>query len=486
MVAELKTLVTFFGATGDLAKRLLYPSVFNLYKKGYLAENFAVVGTARQDLTDEEYREMVTESVQDGQDAAQVAAFVAHFSYDASDVTEAAGYANLKKTIEAASAKFGVEGNRIFYMSVAPRFFGTIAQFLKSEGLLADKGYNRIMIEKPFGTSYETAEKLQNELTAAFDEDQVYRIDHFLGKEMVLNIAPLRFGNPLINNAWNKDYIKNVQVTLAETLGVEERAGYYDTAGALLDMIQNHTMQIIGWLAMEEPKDFSDVAIRDAKNAAFSALEIYDEAGVNRYFVRGQYGAGKTAGHIAYNQEPDVPADSKTNTYIAGELHFNTPRWEGVPFYVRSGKRLTKKTTRIDVVFKAGAFSFGSAQEPQETVLSIVVSPDEKITWSLNAKEVSDNFNTQTIDLNWAPTAEQKAITPAPYERMLHDAMDGNGSNFADWHGVATAWKFTDAISDVYAADKAPLEIYESDTMGPQAADDLLAKNGDAWVFRGE
>lgn len=487
MVDELKTLVTFFGATGDLAKRLLYPSVFNLYKKGYLAKNFAIVGTARQDLTDAEYQDMVRTSVSEGQDKEQVEAFLEHFSYIASDVTDAAGYVGLKEEIEKASDKFDVAGNRIFYLAVAPRFFGTIAQFLKSEGLLADTGYNRIMIEKPFGTSYKTAEQLQNELTAAFNEDQVYRIDHFLGKEMVMNIAPLRFGNPMLNTAWNKDYIKNVQVTLAETLGVEERAGYYDTAGALLDMIQNHTMQIIGWLAMEEPKDFSAAEIRNAKNAAFSALKIYNEEEVNRYFVRAQYGASKTnADHVAYTDEPDVPKDSKTNTYIAGELQFNTPRWEGVPFYIRSGKRMSKKTTRIDVVFKAGVFKFGGQQEPQETVLTIVVSPDEKITMSLNSKKVADNFSTQVINLGWAPTAEEKAETPAPYERMLHDAMDGNGSNFADWHGVATAWKFTDALSDVYAADKAPLFTYESDTMGPKEADELLAKNGDAWVFDGE
>lgn len=486
MAKELKTLVTFFGATGDLAKRLLYPSVFNLYKKGYLVNDFAIVGTSRQELTDDEYQDMVRTSISEGQDKDQVESFLKHFSYIASDVTEAEGYAGLKTKIEEESAKFNVVGNRIFYLAVAPRFFGTIAQYLKSEGLMSDEGYNRIMIEKPFGTSYETAEQLQNELTQAFDEDQVYRIDHFMGKELVMGIAPLRFGNPMLNTAWNKDYIKNVQVTLAETLGVEERAGYYDTAGALLDMIQNHTMQIIGWLAMEEPKDFSDVAIRNAKNAAFSALEIYDAKGADRYFVRGQYTASATnKDHVSYTDEPDVPKDSQTNTYIAGELHFNTPRWQGVPFYIRSGKRMEAKTTRIDVVFKAGAFKFGGQQEPQETVLSIVVSPDAHITMSLNAKEVSDDFSTQLIDLGWAPTDQQKADTPAPYERLLHDAMDGNGSNFADWHGVATAWKFVDALSAAYAENKAPLYKYASDTMGPKEADELLERNGDSWVFKG-
>ncbi|MDF7637573.1 glucose-6-phosphate dehydrogenase [Leuconostocaceae bacterium ESL0958] len=485
MVAEQQTLVTFFGATGDLAKRLLYPSVFNLYKKGFLQEHFAIVGTARQEISTAEYRDMVYTAIEGDQDKERAAAFIEHFSYCASDVTEAAGYHALREAIEAASAKFGVQGNRIFYMSVAPRFFGTIAQYLKSEGLLADQGYNRIMIEKPFGTSYDTAAALQNELENAFDENQLYRIDHFLGKEMVLNIAPIRFGNPLLKAAWNKDYIKNVQVTLAETLGVEERAGYYDTAGALLDMFQNHAMQIVGWLAMEEPSSFTDTAIREAKNAAFNALQVYTPEEVARYFVRGQYGPGKEAGHVAYTEEPDVPADSKTNTYIAGELHFDTPRWAGVPFYVRSGKRLEKKTTRIDVVFKAGSFDFGNGQKSAETVLTIEVSPEEKVTLSLNAKAVADDFETRTIDLGWTPSASEKAAIPAPYERMLHDAMDGDGSNFADWNGVATAWKVTDAVSQTYAADQAPLEIYESDTMGPKAADDLLAKNGDTWVFRG-
>ncbi|CAK8054855.1 glucose-6-phosphate dehydrogenase [Eupransor demetentiae] len=487
MVAEIKTLVTFFGATGDLAKRMLYPSVFNLYKKGYLKENFAVVGTSRQDLTNEEFQDMVRTSIKDGvTDQKQAEDFLAHFSYCASDVTDAAGYAGLKDTIDAAEKKFQIPGNRIFYMSVAPRFFGTIAHYLKSEGLLAKEGFNRLMIEKPFGTSYDTAEKLQTELEDAFNDDQLYRIDHFLGKEMIMNIAPIRFGNPFIAAAWNKDYIKNVQVTLAETLGVEERADYYETAGALLDMIQNHTMQIVGWLAMEEPKSFNDKNIRAAKNAAFSALKIYNNEEVARYFVRGQYGAGENPDYKPYTQEPNVPADSKNNTYIAGELQFNTPRWEGVPFYIRSGKRMAKKTTRIDIVFKAGTFQMNAEQEPQETVLSIVVSPDAGVQWSINAKDVSDNFSTHLINLNWAPTAEEVKNTPAPYERMIHDCMDGNGSNFADWHGVATAWKFTDAISKAYADDAAPLETYASGSMGPKAADELLAKNGDHWVFNGK
>lgn len=487
MVSEIKTLVTFFGGTGDLAKRKLYPSVFNLYKKGYLQEHFAIVGTARQDLSDAEFKQLVRESIADfTEDQAQAEAFIEHFSYRAHDVTDAASYNVLKLAIEEAAQKFDIEGNRIFYMSVAPRFFGTIAQYLKSEGLLATTGYNRLMIEKPFGTSYATAEALQNNLEDAFDDNQLFRIDHYLGKEMVQNIAALRFGNPIFDAAWNKDYIKNVQVTLSEVLGVEERAGYYDTAGALLDMIQNHTMQIVGWLAMEKPESFNDTDIRAAKNAAFNALKIYDEAEVNKYFVRAQYGAGDSADFLPYLEEKDVPADSKNNTFIAGELQFDLPRWEGVPFYVRSGKRLAAKQTRVDIVFKAGKFNFGSATPAQESVLSILIDPKGGVQFTVNAKRVSDAFDTRTIDLGWQASAEDKQNTPEPYERMIHDAMDGNGSNFADWNGVATAWRFVDAISAVYTADKAPLETYKSGSMGPDASDQLLAANGDKWFYTGQ
>ena len=487
MPAEITTLLTFFGGTGDLAKRKLYPSTYNLFKKGFLQEHFAVIGTARQELTTEEFHEMVRESIADFvEDQANAEEFISHFYYIQQDITDANGYAAMLDLNNELDAKYSLKGNRIFYMSVAPRFFGTVAKYLKSEGLITENGeYNRLMIEKPFGTSYETAEKLQSELENAFDDDQLFRIDHYLGKEMVQNIAALRFGNPIFDAAWNKDYIKNVQVTLSEVLGVEERAGYYDTAGALLDMIQNHTMQIVGWLAMEKPDSFTDKDIRAAKNAAFNALKIYNEEEVNKYFVHGQYVGGDSAEFKPYLEEMDVPADSKNNTYIAGELQFDLPRWEGVPFYVRSGKRLAAKQTRIDIVFKAGTFQFGAAQEAQEAILSILVDPTGGIEFKINSKSVEDDFNTRLIGLDWQVSEEDKLNTPEPYERMIHDTMNGDGSNFADWNGVAIAWKFVDAISAVYAADKAPLETYKSGSMGPAAADKLLANNGDAWVFKG-
>ncbi len=485
---EITTLLTFFGGTGDLAKRKLYPSTYNLFKKGFLQEHFAIIGTARQDMTNDEFREVVRTSIADfTEDKANAEAFIEHFYYIQQDITDQSGYADMLALNNKLDAQYDLKGNRIFYMSVAPRFFGTVAQYLNSEGLITKSGeFNRLMIEKPFGSSYETAEKLQNELSEAFDENQIYRIDHYLGKEMVQNIAAVRFGNPLFDAAWNKDYIENIQVTLSEVLGVEERAGYYDTAGALRDMIQNHTMQVIGWLAMEKPASFTDKEIRAAKNAAFDSLKIYNSAEeVAQNFVRGQYGESADGSQKKYLDEMDVPADSQNNTFVAGKLQFDMPRWEGVPFYIRSGKRLAAKSTRVDVVFKKGLNIFGDDISLANPVLSILIDPKGGIEFKINAKDIKSAFDTRTIDLAWQVSDEDKAVTPEPYERMIHDAMNGDGSNFADWNGVGTAWRFVDAIQAAWDAKKEQFPNYVSGSMGPATSDELLAKDDNEWIFKG-
>ena len=485
---EITTLLTFFGGTGDLAKRKLYPSTYNLFKKGFLQEHFAIIGTARQDMTTDEFRELVRTSIADfTEDKDNAEAFISHFYYIQQDITDQAGYANMLALNNKLDEQYGLKGNRIFYMSVAPRFFGTVAQYLKSEGLITENGeFNRLMIEKPFGSSYETAEKLQNELSEAFDEDQIYRIDHYLGKEMVQNIAAIRFGNPLFDATWNKDYIENIQVTLSEVLGVEERAGYYDTAGALRDMIQNHTMQVIGWLAMEKPASFNDKEIRAAKNAAFDSLKIYNSPEeVAENFVRGQYGESADGSQKKYLDEMDVPADSQNNTFVAGKLQFDMPRWEGVPFYIRSGKRLAAKSTRVDIVFKKGLNIFGGDVSLSNPVLSILIDPKGGIEFKINAKDIKSAFDTRMVDLAWQVSDEDKAVTPEPYERMIHDAMNGDGSNFADWNGVGTAWRFVDAIQSAWDSKKEQFPNYVSGSMGPVASDELLAKDGNEWIFKG-
>lgn len=486
MPKEITTLVTFFGATGDLAKRKLFPSVYNLYKKGFLQEHFAILGTSRQEMTKAEFQQFVSDSIKEFMKEDADPNFIQHFDYHKADITVAEDYVSLKAMVEKLDEEFSLKGNRIFYMSIAPRFFGTVASYLKSEELLSKDGeFNRLMIEKPFGVSYATAEELNTELSAAFSEDQVYRIDHYLGKEMVQNIAAVRFGNPIFNKAWNKDYIDNVQVTLSETLGVEDRAGYYDTAGALRDMIQNHTMQVVGWLAMDEPTAWTDTAIREAKNKAFNALKIYTPAEVAENFVRGQYGPDAANTQKGYLEEKDVPADSQNNTFVAGKLEFATDRWAGVPFYIRSGKRLAAKTTRIDVVFKRDANLFNNSEALEKNVLSIIIDPKGKIEYTIIAKDTTPEFQTRPIKLEWKVSDADKAQTPEPYERMIHDTMNGNGSNFADWNGVAVAWKFVDAIQSAWDATHQEFPNYTSGSMGPKASDELLAREGHEWIYKG-
>lgn len=477
-VKEIKLVFVLFGATGDLAKRKLYVALYNLYIKGYLKEHFAVLGSSRQELTNPEFQKMVVDSLKEfaSIEGDQALEFSKHFYYLSHDVTDKDAYEPVKAVIEELDQQYQTDGNRIFYMSVAPRFFGMIGQSIKTEGLMSANGFNRLMIEKPFGVDLQSATELQNQLEEGFKEDQIFRIDHYLSKEMVLNIAPLRFANPFIAAVWNKDYIKNVQVTLSETLGVEDRAGYYETAGALLDMIQNHTMQIVGWLAMEEPKSFSDKDIREAKNKAFNSLKIYSPEEVASHFVRGQY--------QGYLEEKDVAADSKNNTFVSAELQFDTESLKGVPFYIRSGKMLKAKATRVDVVFKAGTFDFGS--QNAESVLSIDIDPIGKISWSINARNVADQFQIRTIDLDWQISDQDKQNVPEPYERMIHAAIDGDGTNFADWNGVETSWKFIDEVAESFNQDITKLELYPKNSMGPKSSDELLAKNNDFWIFNGE
>ncbi len=270
MATERSALFIFFGGTGDLAYRKLYPSMFNLYRKGTLQEKFAVIGTARDKLTDEKFREKVRKSI--GSDSKEAEKFISHFYYEAHDVTDQAHYSVLKARAEELDKKYKLSGNQIFYLSMAPNFFGTVAGYLRTEGIVNDNGFSRLVIEKPFGRDFESAKELNESLAKSFKEEEIFRIDHYLGKEMIQNIEALRFGNTIIESLWNNRYIDNIQVTLSESLGVEERASYYDKSGALRDMVQNHIMQIVSLLAMEQPVAFTDSDIRAEKVKALRSF----------------------------------------------------------------------------------------------------------------------------------------------------------------------------------------------------------------------
>ncbi len=275
MPTERRSLIMLFGGTGDLAIRKLYPAMFKLYQKGNIRDHFAVIGSSRYKVDDAKFREMVEKSVaKESSDKKLIANFASHFYFVTHDVTDLAHYAVLKSKIEELDKKYELQGNRVFYISMAPNFFGTVAKNIKNQNLLSSDGFNRLVIEKPFGRDFESASELNNELSAAFDENQIFRIDHYLGKEMIQNIEAIRFGNTIFEALWNNRYIDNVQVTLAEKLGVEERAGYYDNSGALRDMVQNHIMQIVSLLAMEQPVAFKDTDIRAEKVKALRSLRF--------------------------------------------------------------------------------------------------------------------------------------------------------------------------------------------------------------------
>lgn len=490
-----RVLFTIFGGTGDLAQRKLYPSLFRLYRKGDLAEDFAVIGTARRPWTDEHYRDIIKGTVKELASSEQeAAAFASHFYYQSHDVTDTAHYDALKKLADTLDDKYQLAGNRIYYLAMSPNFFGTIVTHLKSQGMLKTGGYHRVIIEKPFGSDYPSALSLNQEINHAFSEKDIYRIDHYLGKEMIQNISAIRFANNIFESMWNNRYIDNVQINIAEDLGVEERGGYYDKSGALKDMVQNHILQILSLLAMEPPVAFSEKEIRTEKIKALNSLRIYTETEVKENFVRGQYTKGKLADQefSGYREETNVDPNSATETFVAGKFMIDNFRWSGVPFYVRTGKRLTEKGTRINIVFKQVPINVfkpdidvrDAKGNLPPNVLTIYIQPTEGFSLSLNGKEIGHGFDTLPVKLDYRNSAEIIGNTPEAYEKLLLDVLNGDGTNFTHWAEVGQSWRIIDVIRQAWDKQTPEFPNYAAGTMGPKAAYDLLEKDGFEWIWR--
>ena len=482
---EQKVLITFFGATGDLASRKLYPALFRLFQKGFIRNHFAVIGTARREWTDEHFREVVVKSVQSlTEDVNQAEEFASHFYYQAHNVTDTHHYVVLKELSEKLDQQYGIEGNRIFYLAMAPSFFGTITQHLKDEALLTDHGYNRLIIEKPFGKDYESAQILNEQLRHSFDENQIYRIDHYLGKEMIQNITAVRFANRVFETMWNRNHIDNVQITLAEQVGVEERGGYYETSGALRDMVQNHILQILALVAMEPPQSFE--AVRQNKINVLEQLRHYSPEEVSKNFVRGQYGPSLDGNLPGYRQDQNVSDDSNMETYVAGKVFIDNERWKDVPFYVRTGKSLDSKTTVIDVVFKEAdspLFENETKGKCPSNRISIHITPKEGFCFVINSKAVGNSYGLQTSHLEKIFDKNFGLNSPEAYERLILDCMEGDMTNFTHWEEVAASWKFVDRIRQAWD-NEASVQFpnYPAGSSGPQESFDLLAQDGRCWV----
>lgn len=474
-----KLIITLFGASGDLAARKLYPAFYRLYKKEQLSNHFALIGTARREWSDDYFRNIVLDSIQSEiEDPKHAEEFISHFYYQAHDVNDTEHYVKLKHLADNLDKTYETCGNRIFYISLSPSLFPVITGHLKSENLLTDNGYNRLIIEKPFGNNFDSAQELQKQLEQAFDEEQIYRIDHYLGKGIVHSIYNLRFDNMLMKYVWNKDAIDNIQISLSEEVGVEDRGEYYESFGVAKDMIQNHALQLLALVAMEKPSSNDPEAIRQEKIKVLQNLRLFSSVeDAKENIVRGQYAASEDQSLIAYRDEKSVANDSNIATYFAAKVEVDLPQWEGVPFYIRSGKRMKERHTEINILFKA------TSPDLPPNRFKIEIGPNPAYRIYINQKQVGYNLDSELVPLSYFYSEEQLDEMPADYERLLFECIQGNVSNFTHWLEVAHAWKYIDNIIDLWNQFPAPsFPNYLAGSMGPEAADELLARNNTKWV----
>jgi glucose-6-phosphate 1-dehydrogenase len=483
-------ILVIFGATGDLTHRKLVPALFDLFCDNKLPPQFCVVGFARRAQSDEAFRADLRASVQQYARAKPDAAaarweqFAQALWYHPSEFDTADGYARLAQRLSELDAAHGTLGNRLFYLATAPGYYAPIAARLRAAQLAPPGGaWERVIVEKPFGRDLASACDLNRELLTVFDESQIFRIDHYLGKETVQNIFAFRFANTILEPLWNRNYVDHVQITAAETIGVENRGGYYDGAGALRDMVQSHLLQLVALTAMEPPVSFDATAVHDEKVKVLRAICPLCPREVEEVVTRGQYAAGQ--GMSAYRDEPRVAPDSCTETFVALRLAIENWRWAGVPFYVRVGKRLPKRVTEIRIQFKPvphPLFSHEVVSEIEPNVITLRLQPDEGIHWKFAAKQPGQEIRLSTVRMDFFYHASFGAAPGDAYETLLLDAMRGDSTLFNRNDEVEVAWSLVTPILERWAQLPPPgFPNYAAGTWGPAAANALFARDGRAW-----
>lgn len=474
-----------FGATGDLAARKIFPALFRMYVNKQLPQPFSIVAVGRRKWSARQFQDHVDHALQMyGKDHTahfqQMQPFLQMIDYFEMNLSDGQAYSDLHQHVQRKEDELQISGNRLFYLSVAPEFFKGISVNLKKSGLCHTTGWKRLMIEKPFGRDLQSARELNQTLAETFLEEEIYRIDHYLGKPMVRNLESLEYANPMIQAIWNNEYIANVQITASETVGVEERAGYYDHTGAIRDMIQNHLLQLVMMTAMHLPRHMTPDEIRDEKRKVMEAIRPLRMEDVGRHVIRGQYEAGYVGGQkvAAYRDETGVAKDATTDTFVAARLFIDTPRWQGVPFYIRTGKRMMEKSTRIVMECKSPNQLDSNGEKLEPNLLVIRIFPDEGITWQVNQKSPGQDGKLETVCLHYMPDPHK---LPEAYELLLSDAMKGNAAHFAHWREVELSWQWVEPILLAFEQHRVPLHMYEAGSNGPKAADALLEQEGFQW-----
>jgi len=484
--------MVIFGASGDLTRRKLVPALFSLYASRTLPEPFTIVGTGRTALTHDEFRQRMRETVTEFgriQPPSETVweRFAASLSYVAGDPEGPELCRELDTVLREMEQRRGGLANRLFYCATPPSIYSAIIANIGVSGLARpDSGWRRIVVEKPFGRDLASARELNQQLLTVFPEEQVYRIDHYLGKETVQNILVFRFANGLFEPVWNRNHVHHVQITVAETIGVEDRGAYFEEAGALRDMVQNHLLQLLCLIGMEPPVTFDAEPVREEKNKVLRAIRPIEQARVDEVAVRGQYGGGFIEGRpvAGYRQEKGVAPDSRTETYVGLRLLIDNWRWAGVPFYLRTGKRLPSRVSEIAIQFhRTPHLIFRRQQDgPQSNVLVIRIQPDEGIELTVAAKRPGPDLKLAPITLDFHYNEVFGGTTPEAYERLLLDAINGDATLYARADWVEQAWTILDPILEAWETSPPPeFPNYDAGTWGPAEADALIARDRASW-----
>ena len=478
------TTLVIFGASGDLAHRKLLPAIYNLAHEGALPERFHLIGNSRTEYSDEEFQEMARDSIRKYSrrepDETVLDALIKPMRYVSGSFDDDSVYDQLAQAADAFDEEGAQPFNRVFYLSTAPTFFPVIVGKLGEHGLdEREDAEVRVVIEKPIGTNLEEAEQLNRDVLAVLDEPQVFRIDHYLGKETVQNIMAFRFANGMFEPLWNRNYIDNVQITAAEDIGIGTRAGYYDSSGALRDLVQNHMLQLLTLLCMEPPTTFSADDVRDEKVKVLHAIHPPDPEHVAAIAVRGQYGPGLEGGEEVpgYLDEEGVPEDSTTETYVALRLEVDNWRWAGVPLFLRTGKRLARKVTEIAVTLKPVphlAFQAEGSVGVQPNQLILTMQPNEGVTLTLGAKIPGTRMRIRPVNMEFLYGTAFLSQSPEAYERLIMDAMRGDATLFTRDDEVEAQWRICDPILRGWDEGDAPLYAYPAGSDGPDEAEELM------------